>query len=110
MPQGEELRQTAAAEQLTIPSGTAAFDRLSAVPGVDDVDSYEALSNFIKVVSEGSGVSHFIMHARKCLLKGLSPHENRTIPPLRLAPTCHPIKCHLHGSVSAFLRYFQNVA
>ncbi len=53
------------------------------VAGVDDVDSYEALCNFISVVSKGSGVSHFIMHARKCLLKGLSPHENRTIPPLR---------------------------
>ncbi|CAL8471488.1 g11030 [Coccomyxa elongata] len=51
--------------------------------GVDNVDSYEALCNFISVVSKGSGVSHFIMHARKCLLKGLSPHENRTIPPLR---------------------------
>ena len=30
-----------------------------------------------------SGVNHFIVHARKCLLNGLSPHENRTIPPLK---------------------------
>lgn len=64
------------------------------LPGVDDVDSYEALCNFIRVVHEGSGISHFIMHARKCLLKGLSPHENRTIPPLRSA--CPHAKVCLH--------------
>lgn len=28
-------------------------------------------------------MTHFIIHARKCLLKGLNPHQNRTIPPLR---------------------------
>jgi hypothetical protein len=53
--------------------------------GVDDVDSYMELCNFIATVSEGSGVTHFIMHARKCLLKGLTPLQNRTIPPLRQA-------------------------
>ena len=51
--------------------------------GVDDVDSYDSLHEFIRVVSENSPVKHFIIHARKCLLKGLSPHQNRTIPPLR---------------------------
>ena len=55
-------------------------------PGADDVDSYEALCNFVAVVAARGGVDHFIIHARKCLLKGLSPHENRTIPPLRCAP------------------------
>ena len=51
--------------------------------GVDDCDSYQALCRFIRVVSTHSAVTHFIIHARKCLLKGLSPRENRTIPPLR---------------------------
>jgi len=51
--------------------------------GVDDADSYEQLKAFIRVVSEGSPVTHFIMHARKCFLKGLNPHQNRTIPPIR---------------------------
>lgn len=51
--------------------------------GVDDVDRYEDVSRFVKIVSEGSTVEHFIIHARKCLLNGLSPHQNRTIPPLR---------------------------
>ena len=51
--------------------------------GVDDVDSYADLCRFILVVSEKGGVLHFIMHARKCILKGLSPAQNRSIPPLR---------------------------
>lgn len=50
--------------------------------GVDDHDSYEELHYFITTVAS-AGVSHFIIHARKCLLKGLSTHENRTIPPLK---------------------------
>jgi tRNA-dihydrouridine synthase A len=51
--------------------------------GVDDEDSYESMHEFIRVVSENSPVTHFIIHARKCLLNGLSPHQNRTVPPLR---------------------------
>mmetsp|Transcript_1810 Transcript_1810/g.209 ORF Transcript_1810/g.209 Transcript_1810/m.209 type:complete len:128 (-) Transcript_1810:324-707(-) len=49
--------------------------------GADKMDSYEELTNFINVVGQ-SGVDHFIVHARKCILKGLTPHQNRTIPPL----------------------------
>lgn len=49
--------------------------------GADDVDTYEDLANFINVVND-SGVKHYIIHARKCILDGLSTHENRTIPPL----------------------------
>jgi tRNA-dihydrouridine synthase A len=52
--------------------------------GVDDLDRYEDMANFVKIVSE-TGVKHFIVHARKAWLKGLSPKENRTIPPLRYA-------------------------
>ena len=51
--------------------------------GVDDKDSYDLMHTFIRVVSENSPVTHFIIHARKCLLNGLSPHQNRTVPPLR---------------------------
>lgn len=51
--------------------------------GVDQADSYEELCNFIIIVSSRSQVRHFILHARKCMLHGLSPAENRTIPPLR---------------------------
>jgi tRNA-dihydrouridine synthase A len=51
--------------------------------GVDDVDSYEALHAFVAAVAAASPVRHFLVHARKCLLSGLSPLQNRTIPPLR---------------------------
>lgn len=51
--------------------------------GVDDEDSYDSMHAFIRGVSENSPVTHFIIHARKCLLNGLSPHQNRTVPPLR---------------------------
>lgn len=50
--------------------------------GIDERDSYEQLAHFIKTVAEG-GCRAFIIHARKAWLKGLSPKENREIPPLR---------------------------
>ena len=50
---------------------------------MDDFDSYPELAAFIDTVSSCGGVAHFIIHARKCLLKGLNPHQNRTVPPLR---------------------------
>ncbi|WP_022729913.1 tRNA dihydrouridine(20/20a) synthase DusA [Fodinicurvata sediminis] len=49
--------------------------------GVDDRDSYEELCDFIARVADG-GCETFIIHARKAWLKGLSPKENREIPPL----------------------------
>ncbi|ACR10655.1 tRNA-dihydrouridine synthase A [Teredinibacter turnerae T7901] len=49
--------------------------------GVDDQDEYNDLQRFVKVVSE-AGCKRFIVHARKAWLKGLSPKENRDIPPL----------------------------
>jgi len=49
--------------------------------GIDDMDSYAKLFHFIATVS-GSGVKHFIVHARKALLGKFSPKENRTIPEL----------------------------
>lgn len=50
--------------------------------GIDDQEDYPSLLNFIDTVST-SGVKHFIVHARKAWLNGLSPKENREIPPLR---------------------------
>ena len=49
--------------------------------GVDDMNENKDLSAFIKEVS-GSGCKVFIVHARKAWLKGLSPKENRNIPPI----------------------------
>ncbi|MEM7748964.1 MAG: tRNA dihydrouridine(20/20a) synthase DusA, partial [Pseudomonadota bacterium] len=49
--------------------------------GIDDQDSEEDFSRFIDVVA-ATGCQVFIVHARKAWLKGLSPKENREIPPL----------------------------
>ncbi len=49
--------------------------------GVDDQDPEIVLPDFIETVA-ATGVQHFIIHARKAWLKGLSPKENREIPPL----------------------------
>jgi tRNA-dihydrouridine synthase A len=49
--------------------------------GVDDQDPEAALPEFIATVA-GAGIRHIIIHARKAWLKGLSPKENREVPPL----------------------------
>jgi len=50
--------------------------------GIDERDSYEELAHFISAVS-AAGCETFIIHARKAWLSGLSPRENREVPPLR---------------------------
>lgn len=50
--------------------------------GIDDHDSYEFLTDFVSTVSEKGGCEQFTIHARKAWLSGLSPKENREIPPL----------------------------
>ena len=50
--------------------------------GVDDSDSYPFLQDFIETVAD-AGCQTFIVHARKAWLKGLSPKQNREIPPLQ---------------------------
>ena len=50
--------------------------------GIDHLDQYSDLKNFIEIVSQ-CGCKYFIIHARMALLNGLSAQENRTIPPLR---------------------------
>jgi tRNA-dihydrouridine synthase A len=50
--------------------------------GVDRTESYEFVRDFVGTVAEG-GCEVFIVHARNAWLQGLSPKDNRTIPPLR---------------------------
>lgn len=50
--------------------------------GIDDRDSFGELCDFVETVSY-AGCGTFIVHARKAWLAGLSPKENRTVPPLR---------------------------
>ncbi|MBC2835080.1 tRNA dihydrouridine(20/20a) synthase DusA [Gemmobacter straminiformis] len=49
--------------------------------GVDDQNPEEVLPDFLERVS-AAGVTHFVIHARKAWLQGLSPKENREVPPL----------------------------
>lgn len=50
--------------------------------GIDDLNSYENLYKFVETVAQ-TGCQTFIVHARIAILQGLSPKENREIPPLR---------------------------
>jgi tRNA-dihydrouridine synthase A len=50
--------------------------------GIDDEDSYEFLGRFVDIQRD-AGCRKFIVHARVAILEGLSPKENRTVPPLR---------------------------
>lgn len=50
--------------------------------GIDDQDSYDELHHFVNTIA-ATGCSTFIVHARKAILQGLSPKENRDIPPLK---------------------------
>ncbi len=52
--------------------------------GIDDCDDYDYLYNFVTTVAQ-AGCNTFIVHARKAWLQGLSPKENREIPPLQYA-------------------------
>ncbi len=49
--------------------------------GIDHQESFDELCNFVGIVAEG-GCNVFIVHARKAWLEGLSPKQNREIPPL----------------------------
>lgn len=50
--------------------------------GIDGLERYEDLLNFVDTVA-AAGCRHFIVHARIAILAGLSPKENRDVPPLR---------------------------
>ncbi len=52
--------------------------------GIDAIESYDFVRDFVGKVSE-AGCNVFIIHARNAILKGLSPKENREIPPLKYA-------------------------
>ena len=67
----------------------AAMSRAVAIPvtvksriGIDERDSYQELAHFIATIAN-AGCQTFIVHARKAWLSGLSPKQNREVPPLR---------------------------
>lgn len=76
-------------EPATVAACVSAMRRATTLPvtvkhriGVDDRDDYDFMRAFVDRVAE-AGCRTFIVHARKAVLQGLSPKENREIPPLR---------------------------
>lgn len=61
--------------------------------GVDEFDSWEFFRDFIGTIAD-AGCRVFIVHARKAWLKGLSPKENREVPPLNY-DTVHRLKAEM---------------
>jgi tRNA-dihydrouridine synthase A len=77
------------AEPETVAAAVKAMQAATRLPltvkcriGIDDQDSYEDLAAFVRIVAE-AGCASFAVHARKAWLSGLSPKENREVPPLR---------------------------
>ncbi|CAK9886363.1 MAG: tRNA-dihydrouridine(20/20a) synthase [Candidatus Erwinia impunctatus] len=77
------------AEAALVADAVAAMRQAVSIPvtvktriGIDDQDSYAFLCDFIEQVSGRGGCETFIIHARKAWLSGLSPKENREVPPL----------------------------
>jgi tRNA-dihydrouridine synthase A len=78
--------------------------------GIDDMDEYEDLTRFIDIVSS-SGCDTFIVHARKAWLKGLSPKQNRDVPPL-MYDRVYQLKQqfpHLHISLNGGVKTLDDV-
>ena len=78
MLQPERVAECVAAMQGASPLPVSVKHRI----GVDEKDSYDDLVKFVEVVAQ-TGCDRFTIHARKAWLQGLSPKENRTVPPLR---------------------------
>lgn len=88
--------------------------------GVDDQDSESSLHRFIKIASE-AGCRSFTVHARKAWLQGLSPKQNREVPPLdydlarRVSAAFPALEIVINGgikslaTVDAFLEDFDGV-
>lgn len=86
--------------------------------GIDDLDSYAHLAKFVECAA-GGGCRHFIVHARCAWLQGVSPKENRTLPPLnyprvyRLARAFPQLRFTINGGLqnlddaAAHLHYVQ---
>ncbi|WP_444936616.1 tRNA dihydrouridine(20/20a) synthase DusA [Microbulbifer sp. JMSA004] len=76
------------AEPDVVAAGLTAMREAVSIPvtvkhriGIDDMEDYPGLTRFVEAQAN-AGVDTFIVHARKAWLKGLSPKENREIPPL----------------------------
>ncbi len=102
----------------------SAMKKATAIPitiktriGVDDLDRYEHLHFFVSQVA-AAGCKTFIIHARKAWLKGLSPQQNRSVPPLcydtvyQLKKDFPQLEIIINGGIKSFAdieRHWQQV-
>jgi tRNA-dihydrouridine synthase A len=77
MAEPELVAENVAAMQQAVDIPVTVKNRLA----IDEMDEYQSLQRFLSVVSK-AGCETFIVHARKAWLKGLSPKQNRDVPPL----------------------------
>jgi tRNA-dihydrouridine synthase A len=83
--------------------------------GIDERDRYEDLLDFVRIVA-ATGCRRFTVHARKAWLKGLSPKENRTIPPLRyeevyrLKAECPDLRVEINGGIATLEQVHRHLA
>jgi tRNA-dihydrouridine synthase A len=109
--QGGHFGACLMAEPQLVADCIAAMQRAVKIPvtikcriGIDDQDEEEGLQTFVKTIG-GAGCKTFIVHARKAWLQGLSPKENREIPPLnydrvlRLKQSLPHVNIHLNGGL-----------
>ncbi|WP_040394055.1 tRNA dihydrouridine(20/20a) synthase DusA [Catenovulum agarivorans] len=78
--------------------------------GIDDSDDYAFLQSFVEQVAD-AGCEHFIVHARKAWLQGLSPKQNREVPPLNY-PRVYQLKQEfpeLQISINGGIETFEQV-
>lgn len=73
--------------------------------GVDNKDGYDDLTAFVDGVTSASGVRLWCLHARKAFLNGISPAQNRSVPPLKY-PVVYSLKkdfpsLHVRGTEAA---------
>ena len=78
MAEPQRVAECVAAMQQAVPVPVTVKSRI----GIDDRDAYEDLYRFVETVAQ-AGCRVFVIHARKAYLQGLSPKENRTVPPLK---------------------------
>lgn len=78
MAQPERVAEAIAAMMAASPLPVSVKHRI----GIDDLDQYADMARFVATVA-ATGCRYFTVHARKAWLQGLSPKDNRTVPPLR---------------------------
>jgi tRNA-dihydrouridine synthase A len=82
--------------------------------GIDDQDSYEFLLRFVETAA-AAGCRTFVVHARKAILEGLSPKDNRRVPPLeygriyRLKREHPALEIVLNGGVTSTVEVLQHL-